>query len=51
MCHLLDIGEPRMNNNQRQVAEQNAGSLIYDRKFDKEKQRSDYLNAMCVQVS
>lgn len=47
---LLDIGGCRMNNNQRQIAEQNAGSLIYDRKINEEKSYSDYVNAMCVQV-
>ncbi|MBA7536644.1 hypothetical protein ES705_28908 [subsurface metagenome] len=51
ICHLLEVGESRMNTNQRQIAERNAGSLVYDRKFNKEKQRSDYLNAMCARVS
>jgi len=49
--HFTDVGESRMNATQRQIAEQNAGLLTYDRKVNKEKQRSDYLNAMCVQVS
>lgn len=48
---ILDNGEARMNANQRQIAEQNAGSLTFDRKYNKEKQESDYLNAMCVQIS
>ncbi|GAI67864.1 unnamed protein product, partial [marine sediment metagenome] len=48
---LRDIGDGKVNIHQRQVAEQNAGSLVYNQKFNREKQRSDYLNAMCVQVS
>ncbi|MBA7528192.1 hypothetical protein ES705_20375 [subsurface metagenome] len=51
MSYVLKRGESRMNTIQCQIAEQNAGCLTYDRKFNKEKQESDYLNAMCVQVS
>lgn len=50
MCHLLEVGESRMNYNQRQIAKQNAGCLTYNRKFNKEKQERDYLDAMCVRV-
>lgn len=51
LSESLDKGESRMNFNQVRIAKQNAGSLVYNRKFNREKQRSDYLNAMCVQVS
>lgn len=49
--HILEVGDSRMNAKQRQIAKQNAGCLIYDRKYNKEKQESDYLNAMCVQIN
>jgi len=47
----IDVGESRMNATQRQIAEQNSGRLTYNRKVNREKQRSDYLNAMCARVS
>ncbi|MBA7537524.1 hypothetical protein ES705_29793 [subsurface metagenome] len=43
MCHLLEVGESRMNYKQRQIAKQHGGSLVYDRKYNREKQESDYL--------
>ncbi|GAI64521.1 unnamed protein product [marine sediment metagenome] len=48
---ILDDGYERMNANQRQIAKQNTGCLVYNRKCNREKQKSDYLNAMCVQTS
>lgn len=50
MCHLLEVGESRMNYNQRQLAKQHGGSLVYDRKFNREKQEQAYLDVMCVRA-
>lgn len=44
---LLDVGDSRMSNRQRQIAEQNAGCLICESEINEEKSYSDYVNAMC----
>lgn len=48
---LRSIGDSKMNVYQRQVAEQNKDSLVFNSKCNREKNESAYLNAMCVQVS
>lgn len=48
---LRNIGESKMNVYQRQVAEQNAGCLVFNPKCNRQKNESAYLNAMCVQVT
>lgn len=50
LSESLDNGESRMNFNQCQIVKQNVGTLVYNRKFNREKQESDYLDAMCVKV-
>jgi len=47
---LRSVGDSKQNAHQRQVAEQNAGCLVYNPKCNREKNESAYLNAMCVQV-
>jgi len=48
---IRDVGDSKMNVHQRQVADQNAGSLVFNPKFNREKNESAYLNAMCVQLT
>lgn len=51
MQRLREIGEGKVSVRQEQIAEQYAGCLIFDNKYEREKTYSDYLSAMCVQVS
>jgi len=51
MQDMLKEGESKMSVHQRQVADQNANSLIFNNKCNREKNETAYLNAMCVQVA
>lgn len=44
---LVDDGKSRMNANQRNIANQYAGSMNFDRKINQQQQEADYLNAIC----
>ena len=48
---IRDVGDSKMNVHQRQVAEQNAGCLVFNPKYNRQKSENAYLDAMCVQVS
>lgn len=48
---MRSVGESKMNVYQRHVADENAGSLVFNPKYNREKSESAYLNAMCVQIS
>lgn len=51
MEDLIKRGTDKMSNRQRQVAEQNAGSMIFNNKCNKEKDESSFLNAMYNKVT
>ncbi|GAI66440.1 unnamed protein product, partial [marine sediment metagenome] len=48
---LRDVGDSKLNAHQRQVADQSAGSLVFNPKCNREKNESAYLDAMCVQIN
>lgn len=47
---MRNVGESKMNVYQRHVADENAGSLVFNPKCNREKNELSYLNAMCVQI-
>lgn len=49
--YIIEVGTLRMNPTQCQIAEQNACCLVFERKYNREKQDLDYFDAMCVRVS
>ena len=48
---LRDVGDSKLNAHQRQVVEENACSLVFNPKCNREKNESAFLNAMCVQIN
>lgn len=51
MQEIRDVGESKLSAHQCQIVEQNSRSLVFNPKCNREKNKSAYLNAMCVQIS
>lgn len=51
MEHIIENGTDKMSNRQCQIAEQNAGSMIFNNKCNREKDEVSFLNAMYNKVT
>lgn len=51
MQHTIDRGNEKMSNRQCQIAEQNAGTLIFNNKCNREKNEFSFLNAMYAKTT